>query len=49
MKLITITIITVALFDPIRIVCQDVSPQALYDHAGQALDAGDTAKAIKLY
>jgi tetratricopeptide (TPR) repeat protein len=28
---------------------RQVSSQALYDQAGQAFDAGDTAKAIKLY
>ena len=29
--------------------CQEPSPQALYDQAGSALDAGNTAQAIKLY
>jgi tetratricopeptide (TPR) repeat protein len=29
--------------------CQQASPQALYDQAGKALDAGDSALAIRLY
>jgi Flp pilus assembly protein TadD len=38
-----------AIFGPLRLDCQEVSPQALYDQAGRALDAGNTALAIKLY
>ena len=33
----------------IQLACQQASPQALYDGAGKALDAGDPAQAIKLY
>src|SRR3569833_2048622 len=32
-----------------RLVCQQPSPQALYDRAGEALDKGDAALAITLY
>src|ERR1035441_3433006 len=38
-----------AIFGPLRLGCQEVSPRALYDQAGGALDAGNTALAIKLY
>jgi tetratricopeptide (TPR) repeat protein len=41
--------IAVAFLGPIRLDCQDASPQTLFDQAGQALDAGNTAQAIKLY
>jgi tetratricopeptide (TPR) repeat protein len=41
--------IVAAIFGPIRLDCQEATPQALYDRAGKALDAGDTAQAIKLY
>jgi tetratricopeptide (TPR) repeat protein len=47
--LIAMAAITVALLGPVRLDCQEASPQALYDQAGQALDAGNTAQAIKLY
>ena len=32
-----------------QLACQQATPQALYHRAGQAVDAGDTARAIKLY
>jgi tetratricopeptide (TPR) repeat protein len=38
-----------AAFSSPRIRCQQASPQALYEQAGKALDAGHTAQAIKLY
>src|SRR5215467_2108023 len=38
-----------AIGKPVLLETQDSSPQALYDEAGRALDAGDTALAIKLY
>ena len=41
--------IAVAAFGPLRLESQEVSLQALYDQAGKALDAGNTAQAIKLY
>ena len=41
--------IAVAFLGPLHLDCQEASPQALYDQAGQALDAGNTAQAIKLY
>ena len=41
--------VAAAIFGPLRLDCQEVSPQALYDQAGKAFDAGNTALAIKLY
>ncbi len=41
--------IAVAFLGLVHLNCQEESPQALYDQAGQALDAGNTAQAIKLY
>lgn len=46
---IVIAAIAVAAFSAPRLAGQDVSPQSLYDQAGKALDAGDSAQAIKLY
>ena len=39
----------VAIFGAFCLDCQEVSPQALSEQAGKALDAGNTALAIKLY
>ena len=47
--LIAMAAIAVAFLGPIHLGCQEASPQALYDQAGQALDTGNTAQAIKLY
>jgi tetratricopeptide (TPR) repeat protein len=47
--LIAMAAIAVAFLGPAHLNCQEASPQALYDQAGQALDAGNTAQAIKLY
>jgi tetratricopeptide (TPR) repeat protein len=47
--LILVPAIAAAIFGPLRLNCQELSPQALYDQAGKALDAGNTALAIKLY
>ncbi len=44
-----IVAIAFAILSLSRLDCQQISPQALYDRAGQALDAGDTAQAVKLY
>jgi len=41
--------IATAMVCTLRLDCQVASPQALYDQAGQALDAGNAAQAIKLY
>ena len=49
LALIAMAAIAGALFGPARLGCQEASPQALYDQAGQALDAGNIAQAIKLY
>jgi hypothetical protein len=38
----------IAFICPLQVVGQQSSPQALYDQAGQAFDAGDTAKVIQL-
>jgi len=38
-----------AIFRPFGLDCQELSPQALYDQAGRALDAGNAELAIKLY
>ena len=49
LALIAMAAIAVAFLGPIHLGCQEASPQALYDQAGQALDAGNAAQAIKLY
>lgn len=41
--------IAVAFLRPAWVNCQEASPQAIFEQAGQALDAGNTAQAIKLY
>jgi len=38
-----------AIFSLFRLDCQELSPQALYDQAGRALDAGNAELAIRLY
>ena len=47
--LVWILTITAAVLSSSYSNCQEPSPQALYDQAGSALDAGNTAQAIKLY
>ena len=47
-RILIVTIAAVMLSSS-RTDCQEASPQALYDQAGKALDAGNTAQAIKLY
>ena len=46
---ILIVALALALLGPMRLECQQASPQALYDQAGKALDAGNAPLAIKLY
>lgn len=46
---ILIVAVALALLGPMRLECQQASPQALYDQAGKALDAGNAPLAIKLY
>lgn len=47
--LIAMAAIAVAVLGPFPLECQEATPQALYDQAGQAFDGGNTALAIKLY
>lgn len=47
--LIATAALAIAFLCPIRLACQQATPKDLYEKAGQALDAGDTAQAIKLY
>src|SRR5208337_1103970 len=52
LALIALAAIAVASLGPVRLDCQEATPQALqalYDQAGQALDAGNAEQAIKLY
>lgn len=46
---ILIVAVALAIFCPMLLDGQQASPQALYDKAGKALDAGDAPLAIKLY